>query len=157
MKPTRTSGIGNRVNRIQEITDYGEIQNISEVLLEPKARSQLREVEERLSIPNTELPARVADALNTAIGLRLTVDNPVWSGDPIPRLRALQRKLVEHSLLLDAEDRSEYMSSISVVERAVQLRLRWLQMKRSDAERELVINKQGPRHEEESKNPRNPA
>ncbi|MEN3292514.1 MAG: hypothetical protein V7642_1767 [Burkholderiales bacterium] len=142
--------------RAPDVTDFGEIQSIPEGPIEPKLRSQLKELEEQLSIPQSELPRRVSTALNTALGLRLTVDNPVWAGDPIPVLRALQRKLVEYSLMLEAEDRSECMMSISLVERAVRLRLRWLQMRRSDAERDFIVKQEGPGNEEESKRRRNP-
>jgi hypothetical protein len=141
--------------RAPDLTDFGEIQSIPEGPIEPKLRSQLKEAEEQLSIPQSELPPRVAVALNNALGLRLTVDNPVWAGDPIPGLRALQRKLVEYSLMLEAEDRSECMMSISLVERAVRLRLRWLQMRRSDAERDLIVKQPGPGNEEESQKRRN--
>lgn len=154
MNTSRTSS--NIRSRISDVTDFGEIQSIPEAPLEPKLRSQLMDVEEQLSIPRAELPPRVSAALNAVLGLRLTVDNPVWAGDPIRGLRALQRKLVECSLTLEAEERSECMMSISLVERAVQLRLRWLQMQRSDAERDLIVKKEEPRNEEESKKRRNP-
>jgi hypothetical protein len=154
MNTSRTST--NIRGRIPDLTDFGEIQSIPEGPIEPKLRSQLMDVEEQLSIPRAELPPRVSVALNAALGLRLTVDNPVWAGDPIPGLRALQRKLVECSLTLEAEERSECMTSISLVERAVQLRLRWLQMRRSDAERDFIEKQGEPRNEEESKKRRNP-
>lgn len=155
MNISRTSS--NVRGRAPELTDFGEIQSIPEGPIEPKLRSQLMEAEEQLSLPRTELPARLSAALNTVLGLRLTVDNPVWAGDPIPGLRALQKKLVACSLTLDDEERSECMASISLVERAVQLRLRWLQMQRSDEERAIIANKEEPRNEEEGKRRRNPA
>ena len=154
MNTLRTST--NIRNRIPDLSDFGEIQSIPEAPIEPKLRSQLKEVEEQLSIPRLELPLRMSAALNTAIGLRLTVDNPVWAGDPVRGLRALQRKLVECSLTLDAEERSECMVSISLVERAVQLRLRWLQMRRSDAERDFIVKQEEPNNAEENKKRRNP-
>lgn len=142
--------------RALELTDFGEIQSIPEGPIEPKLRSQLKEAEEQLSITRTELPPRLSAALNAVLGLRLTVDNPVWAGDPIPGLRALQKRLVERSLTLEGDDRSECMTSISLVERAVRLRLRWLQMQRTDEERAFTENKEEPRNEEESKKRRNP-
>lgn len=154
MNTSRTSS-GIR-GRSADVTDFGEIQSIPEGPLEPKLRSQLKDAEEQLSIPQTELPSRIPAALNAALGLRLTVDNPVWAGDPIPALRALQRKLVECSLMLEAEDRSECMASISLVERAVRLRLRWLQMRRSEAERDSIVKQEVSGNEEESKKHRNP-
>ena len=138
-----------------DITDFGEIQSIPEAPLEPKLRSQLKEEEAQLSLPESELPEPISRALNAALGLQLTVDNPVWAGDPIPGLRALQRKLVEYSLMLDPEDRSECMVSISLIERAVRLRLRWIQMQRSDTERDFIVKQERPGNEEESKKGRN--
>lgn len=154
MNTLRTST--NTRNRIPDLIDFGEIQSIPEAPLEPKLRSQLKDVEEQLSIPPAELPPRVSEALNEVLGLRLTVDNPVWAGDPIRGLRALQRRLVEYSLTLEAEERAECMMSISLVERAVQLRLRWLQMQRSDAERDFIVKQEEPSNAEESKKRRNP-
>lgn len=142
--------------RGRDQTDFGEIQSIPEGPIEPKLRSQLKEAEEQLSINRAELPPRLSAALNTVLGLRLTVDNPVWVGDSIPGLRALQKKLVEHSLTLEGDARSHCMTSISLVEKAVRLRLRWLQMQRSEEERALTGNKEEPRNEEESKKRRNP-
>lgn len=138
------------------LADFGEIQSIPEGPIEPKLRSQLMDVEERLSIARAELPPRVPAALNAFLGLRLTADNPVWTGDPVPGLRALQKKLVECSLTLDGEERSDCMRSISLVERAVQLRLRWLQMQRSDAEGSIIVKQEESAHEEEAKKRRNP-
>ncbi len=152
-----TSRISSIRGRAPELTDFGEIQSIPEGPLEPKLRSQLIEAEEQLSIPRAELPPRLSAALNVVLGLRLTVDNPVWAGDPIAGLRALQKKLVECSLALEDGDRTECMMSISLVERAVRLRLRWLQMQRSDEERAFTVKQEEQRHEEEGKKRRNPA
>lgn len=154
MNTLRISNSTRGRGRIPDLADFGEIQSIPEGPLEPKLRSQLMEAEEQLSIPAAEPPPRLSAVLNTVVGLRLTVDNPVWTGDPIPGLRALQKKLVECSLTLEGNDRSECTTAISLVEKAVQLRLRWLQMQRSEAER-AFDGKQGkpeePRHAEETK------
>jgi hypothetical protein len=77
------------------------------------------------------------ESLTRFLGPLLTAANPAWSGDPVPRLRGLQKKLVEHSLVLDQDDRAECMAALSVVESAVQLRLRYQQMRMSEAEHEL--------------------
>lgn len=154
MNISRTTNGARR--RVPDLTDFGEIQSLPEGPLEPKLRSQLKEAEEQLSITRTELQPRLSATLNTVLGLRLTVDNPVWVGDPIPGLRALQKKLVERSLTLEGEERSQCMTSISLVEKAVQMRLRWLQMQRSEEERAFTGNKEEPRNEDESKKRRNP-
>src|SRR6478735_3470971 len=140
-----------------ELADFGEIQSFPEGPIEPKLRSQLIEIEEQLSISQPEPPPRLSTALNAVLGMRLTVDNPVWVGDPVHGLRALQRMLVECSLALDGEDRSECLRSISLVEKAVRLRLRWLQMQRSEEERAFIGNKEESRNEEESNKRKNPA
>lgn len=119
-----------------ENTDFGEIQSLPDIPLEPKLRSQLKKEEEQASLPRTGPLPRATEPLDAVLGDALTIDNPVWSGDPVPRLRGLQKLLVEHSLTLAPEDRGDNMRAIAEVERTVQLRLRWLQMKRSDAERE---------------------
>ena len=149
MSTSRISPTGR--GRVPDFTDFGEIQSFPEAPPEPKLRSQLGREEEQLSLPESQLPEPLATALTAALGLRLTVDNPVWAGDPIPSLRALQRKLVEYSLMLEPEDRSSFMASISVVERAVRLRLRWMQMQRSDTERDFIVKQERPGNEEESK------
>jgi hypothetical protein len=147
MNTTRTTS---GIRRASEVTDFGEIQSIPEAPLEPKLRSQLKKEEEQLSLPPQSLPGRLGAELDAALGPRLTVDNPVWSGDPIPLLRALQKKLVEYSLSIESEQRAECMLSISLVERAVQLRLRWLQMRRSDAERDVIVKPEGGAANEEA-------
>jgi len=64
----------------------------------------------------------------------LTVANPVWMSDPVPGMRMLQKKLIAHALTLDEKDRVECMGAISVVDNAVQLRLRWQQMRMTEEE-----------------------
>lgn len=137
---TRRNAIGVR-NRAQEVADFGEIQSLPEVPREPKLRSQMRQEEVMVSLPPATAFGRTVDLLDPVLGKRLTVDNPVWSGDPTARLRALQKKLLERSLLMEGGGRMECLSAISLVERAVQLRLRWLQMQRSEAERHVIENK----------------
>lgn len=66
------------------------------------------------------------------LGPSLTFANPVWSGDPVPGMRSLQKKLIEHSLALPPEERSTCLQAISVVEGAVRLRLRLQQMSMDD-------------------------
>lgn len=72
--------------------------------------------------------------LTNFLGPLLTVANPVWRGDPVPGMRMLQKKLVAHALTLDEQDRAECMGAIATVENAVQLRLRWQQMRMTEAE-----------------------
>lgn len=134
-----------RVTRIgrggaPEPVETGEIHSLQGVELAPKSRLLLSPSEEALSLPPpAELPNAVAP-LTGLIGARLTVDNPAWSGDPVPAMRLLQKTLVATSLELDDGDRGDLLRAIELVERAVQLRLRWQQMKRSDAEGPIDTN-----------------
>lgn len=70
--------------------------------------------------------------LTRYIGAALTVANPAWARNPLPALRALQKKIIEHSLTLDTGERADSMAAINVVESAVQLRLRFQQMDMQD-------------------------
>ncbi|MGI4846643.1 MAG: hypothetical protein ACRYGK_00650 [Janthinobacterium lividum] len=116
-----------------DVGELGEIQNVARELTVPKALPMLADGEAAVSMPN---PADIIDRkiamLNRAIGERLTINNPVWSGDPIPRMRALQKRLIAYSLTLEADQRQPTMDAIRVVEHNVQMRLRWQQMYRSD-------------------------
>lgn len=97
-------------------------------------REQLLPGEEAASLPPLPVAQGPVVPLTRFLGPLLTVGNPAWSGDPVPRMRALQKALVECSLALKEDDRSELMSAIKVVESAVQLRLRLQQMRMSEAE-----------------------
>lgn len=110
------------------------------------ARPSLLPQEEVISLPPSlnSLPTPLAP-LTRFLGPSLTVANPVWSGDPVPRLRALQKKLVEHSLTLAECDRSDFMAAITVVETAVRLRLRYQQMRMNEAEMNLKPESAGGR------------
>lgn len=101
----------------------------------PIGRVLLLPEEDRLSLPSLEERAHTPLApLTRFLGPRLTVASPAWVGDPIPLMRALQKKLVEYSLTQDESDRSECMDAILVVENAVQMRLRFQQMCMGEAE-----------------------
>lgn len=134
-------------NRIRglDATEFGDIQNTPDVMPGMKPRAYVRVEEEELSLPPAGLPPRWVAPLVKIMGGDWTVNNPAWSRNPVTRFRALQKKLVEHSLTLAESERSECLNAISLVERAVQLRLRWLQMERSHAESDLA-----PRGREES-------
>jgi hypothetical protein len=66
--------------------------------------------------------------LTQYLGAALTVASPAWSRDPLPGLRALQKRLLAHSLARDPAGREDSMAAILVVEQAVHLRLRLQQM-----------------------------
>jgi hypothetical protein len=120
--------------------DIGEIQSLpAQTPIQPLGREQLRPEEEAVSLPQqqTRAPSTIAP-LNQFLGAALTTANPVWSGDPIPRMRGLQKVLVEHSLTLEQSDRSESMAAIQVVETAVKLRLRFQQMHMNEGDMETT-------------------
>jgi len=140
---------GRAGHRPIDTSEFGEIQNLPETTAAELRPLSLLETEEAdASIPDSGIGAREFEPLTAILGSRLTWGNPVWSGDPIPRLRALQKKLVEYSLSLEEDDRRDCLNAISLVELAIQLRLRWLQMKRSDAEKDVIEPPQ-----EKEKNP----
>lgn len=63
------------------------------------------------------------------LGLLLTAANPAWSGDPLPRMRGLQKKLIEYGLTLDQASRGSCLQAIAVVEEAVRMRQRLQQLR----------------------------
>jgi len=123
-----------------DLGELTEIHNASELTPLLKSRPLLSEEEEAASLPALELPVDpLQRMLKDFLGQALTSDNPVWRGDPVPSMRGLQRMMVEHSLTLDeGEPRRPLMAALRQVEKAVQMRLRWLQMKRSEAESTIV-------------------
>jgi hypothetical protein len=116
-------------------SDFNDLGGVS---LQPKRsimRTQLLPGELEASLPSrTDLPEGAVAPLTRFLGPLLTVANPAWVGDPVPRMRALQKALVAHSLTLAEDDRSPLMGAISVVETAVQWRLRLQQMRMTEAE-----------------------
>jgi len=121
----------------------GELGGIIQNEAAPVMRAQLRPGEEAASLPPPPSPQGAMIPLTRYLGTVLTVANPAWTGDPVPRMRALQKSLVEHSLKLADTDRSELMAAINVVESAVQLRLRFQQMRMSDAEAQIMPEGEG--------------
>jgi hypothetical protein len=98
------------------------------------------------SSPSIERPNAVAP-LTAIIGAKLTTESPAWSGDPIPGMRLLQKTLVAASLELEQGERADLLTAIELVEKAVQMRLRWQQMRRSDAEGPIQTDIQTEREE----------
>jgi hypothetical protein len=135
MSTGQISGVDSR-RGLGTSRDVGELDNLQlETSFVPISRIQLLPGEEAASLlaPSTATPYATA-ALTRFLGPVLTVANPAWSGDPVPRMRMLQKRLVEHSLTLPEDDRSECMGAIMVVEKAVKLRLRLQQMEMTLAE-----------------------
>lgn len=118
--------------------EYGAIHSVPSTPL-LKARPDLLPAEEALSLPPPEPKDPKIALLNRALGAALTVDNPVWSGDPVPQLRALQKLLIADSLTRPQHERGAALGALKVVEQAVRLRLRWQQMRRSAAEADVDL------------------
>ena len=96
------------------------VENVSVSLLEPNEAAAsfnpaLRRIKSGIE-PLTQL-----------LGVALTAGNPAWTGDPVPKMRALQKKLLEQGMALADDKRGVLLSAISVVEGNIQLRLRLYQ------------------------------
>lgn len=100
---------------------------------------QLGPAEAKVSMPSEETVGgkNPVSVLTKFFGPALTVNSPAWSGDPVHGMRGLQKRLVEHSLSLDEKDRAPCLAAISVVEDAVQWRLRLQQMRMNEVERDM--------------------
>lgn len=128
-----------RANRVGgasalDAAEFAEIHSLQTELLAPKSRATLQPAEEALSLPAPELSDPKMALLGLVLGAAVTTDNPVWRGNPVPHLRALQKALIAHSLTLASEDRKVGLNAVRVLERDIRLRQRWQQMARSDSE-----------------------
>ena len=118
-----------------EVGGLAEIPEIAQTQPVFKSRPFLLPGEEEASLPEFDYPLDPAqESLKQILGARLSVDNPAWAGDPVPRMRALQKKMIEFSLTQETSERGVCMEAIRIVELAVRWRLRWQQMRRSDLE-----------------------
>ena len=122
-----------------DAAEFAEIHSLQTELLAPKSRATLRPAEEALSLPPPELADPKMSLLSRALGSCVTTENPVWRGNPVPCLRALQKALTAHSLTLAKEDRRAGLDAVRVLERDIRLRLRWQQMSRSDSEAPVQV------------------
>jgi len=118
-------------------SEFAEIYSLQKTPATLRPREALQPEEEALSLPPPEPADPKISLLNRALGARLTTDNPLWSGNPVPHLRALQKSLIAHSLTLQQAQRRPCLDALTVVERAILLRLRWQQMRRSELEAAL--------------------
>jgi len=122
-----------------DVGDAGQIHNAADALPAARTRSTLLPAEEALSLPSPAFtPDPALQLLGRLMGARLCTDNLAWRGNPVAVMRSLQKRLVEHALNLPEDRREPAMRAIRTVELAVAWRLRWLQMKRSDAESQLI-------------------
>lgn len=125
---------------LRGIDDLAEIHSVSGVPAVRKSLPDLLPVEQEVSLPPTEILVDVVlVVLGRILGPRLSSDNPAWSGNPVPRMRSLQKKLAEHALRLDEAERGPCMRAIRMVNQAIEWRLRWDHMRRSEAERKFNL------------------
>lgn len=74
------------------------------------------------------------EPLTTFLGESLTSANSAWTGNPVPRMRALQKVLVGHGIGLPDGERDSALQAITVIEKSIQLRLRLQQLRMIDHE-----------------------
>lgn len=68
------------------------------------------------------------------VGPRIGPANGAWGSDALTLLRSLQRRLVGHALSLPAPARRACLDAVAVLEPAVGMRLRIMQMQMSELE-----------------------
>jgi len=136
----RSGAVGNaRVPYPAEAGDAGEIHSAAQTLPVARTRPALLAAGEALSLPQQAFtPDPTLQWLSGMLGAGLSTDSLAWRGNPVPAMRGLQKLLVAHSLDLPEESRGPSMRAIRAVELAVRWRLRWMQMKRSDAESQSI-------------------
>lgn len=68
------------------------------------------------------------------VGVRIGPANGAWGSDALGLLRSLQKRLIEHALGLPAAARRPCLDAVAVLEPAVGMRLRIMQMQLSQLE-----------------------
>jgi hypothetical protein len=114
--------------------DIGEIYTPSAELSSSNiSASQLKDYERDASMnPVGRRVGRGVEMLTALLGLPLTAGSIAWSGDPVPKMRSLQKKFLEFGMASEGEDRKRALAAISVVEKNIQWRLRLHQLHMSD-------------------------
>ena len=128
---------------LPQTLDGGEIHPIGvPVILANVSVSALAPTEAAASFnPTSRRIKSGIEPLTQFLGIALTSGNPAWTGDPVPKMRALQKKLLEQGMALSGEPRGVMLSAISVVEENIQLRLRLYQ--HHMAELQLANDREG--------------
>ena len=123
--------------------DGGEIHPVGVPQLVPNVSVSLLEPPEAAASFNPTLRRIKSgiEPLTQFLGVALTAGNPAWTGDPVPKMRALQKKLLEQGMALSGDQRSVLLSAIAVVEGNIQLRLRLYQ--HHMAELQLASEREG--------------
>lgn len=125
---------GGELGAVGEIAEAADIQRLAAA-----ARPDLQQGAEEASLAAPDIARDpVLMMVGRVLGARLTTDNLAWRGDPVPVMRSLQKMLVAHSLAQEEDQRQPALGAIRAVELAVRWRLRWMQMRRSEAESHFI-------------------
>ncbi len=138
------AGVGARSRHYPiDAGEAGEIHSVADAAPPARARPALLPGEEEASLPVQEAVRDPVLAMVAGVlGARLTCDNLAWRGDPVPLMRSLQKMLVAHSLTQAEAERAPALGAIRAVELAVRWRLRWMQMRRSEAESHFIVSRE---------------
>lgn len=110
-------------------TDVGEFGDVSPVTPVSVTTRQLMPGELQASLPAIhEQVHTVSTCLRQALGPYLTNANPAWTSGAVPRMRALQRRLLSFALSQPEDERMPVLEGINIVESAIGFRLRLAQM-----------------------------
>jgi len=132
-------GIGDLRPHPGELEEPGGIHGLEDAPEIFRGRPALLPQEQEVALPAPEVPRDPTLVMLAAmLGASLSTDNLAWRGNPVPVMRGLQKRLVEHSLTLPEGEREPAMRAIRAVESTVRWRLRWMQMKRSEAENQII-------------------
>ena len=115
-----------------EVGEFGEVYQAAKVTISAR---QLLPGELDASLPSqASVDGGLGESLTRVLGPALTTASLAWLGDPVPRMRALQKHLLGFSLAQPQEQRMPVMQAIAVIETSIQWRLRYQQMRMADAE-----------------------
>jgi hypothetical protein len=75
----------------------------------------------------------MGEQLVGALGLTMTLHNPVWGPFALDKLRELQHTLMKHAFSQEGEARQKMLNAVKTVEVAVTLRLRYEEAAQAEA------------------------
>ena len=129
------TNISSKPSGLRPSPDIGELGSAQTVggHYVPRTRVELSPGEEAASLPPSWRTYGIPfQSLNEYLGPLMTIANPAWGSEALAGMRALQRRLIAHSLTREDDERPSLMAAISAVEDAVQMRLRLEQMQMAE-------------------------
>ena len=129
------TNISSKPSGLRPAPDIGELGSAQTVggLYVPRTRVELSPGEEAASLPPSWRAYGIPfQSLNEYLGPLMTIANPALGSEALASMRALQKRLIAHSLTREDDERPSLMAAISAVEDAVQMRLRLEQMQMAD-------------------------